>query len=124
MLRKLLRSKIHGLQVTGKELYYEGSLELDELLLQAAEIKPGEMVQVVNMANGERFETYTIPAPAGSGVCVLKGAAARLGEVGDKIIVMSIVYLDEDEVAGHRILKVIVDKDNRIVSEKPDAAHR
>jgi aspartate 1-decarboxylase len=117
MLRKFLRSKIQGLHITGKELYYEGSLELDELLLQAAGIKPGEMVQVVNVNNGERFDTYTIPAPAGSGACVLKGAAARLGEVGDKIIVMSMVYLGEEEMAGHKLLKVLVDKNNRIVNE-------
>jgi len=115
MLKKFLKSKICGLHITGKELYYEGSLELDESLLQAAGILPGEMVQVVNVNNGERFETYAISAPAGSGVCVLKGAAARLGEVGDELIVMSVVYLDEEQVSRHKIIRVNVDRDNRIV---------
>ncbi|MEO0020018.1 MAG: aspartate 1-decarboxylase [candidate division WOR-3 bacterium] len=118
MLKKFLKSKIHGLHITGKELYYEGSLELDGLLLQEAEIESGEMVQVVNLNNGERFETYTISAPPGSGRCVLKGAAARLGEVGDELIVMSIVYLDEEKASRHKIIKVVVDKDNRVIGKK------
>jgi aspartate 1-decarboxylase len=120
MRLKLLKSKIQGLRITGKELYYEGSLQLDQLLLKAAKLASGEMVQVVNINNGERFETYVIPAPEGSGVCALKGAAARLGEVGDEIIVMSMAYLDEAEVSGHRLVKVTVDKDNRIVKEEID----
>jgi len=116
--RKLLKSKIQGLRITGKELYYEGSLELDSSLLNAADILPGEMVQVVNVNNGERFETYVIPGAPGSGSCVLKGAAARLGEIGDMIIVMSIVYLetDRDAKTGYRMIKVQVDENNRIIS--------
>jgi|UniRef100_A0A7V3V006 aspartate 1-decarboxylase len=118
MQLKLLKSKIQGLRITGKELYYEGSLQLDQLLLKSAKIVPGEIVQVVNINNGERFETYVIPAPEGSGVCCLKGAAARLGEVGDEVIVMSMVYLDEPELSRHRIVKVRVDKNNKIVKEE------
>lgn len=114
----MLKSKIQGLRITGKELYYEGSLQLDQLLLKSAKIVPGEIVQVVNINNGERFETYVIPAPEGSGVCCLKGAAARLGEVGDEVIVMSMVYLDEPELSRHRIVKVRVDKNNKIVKEE------
>lgn len=120
MQRKLLKSKIHGLRITGKELYYEGSLQLDAELLAAARIVPGEMVQVVNINNGERFETYVIPAAAGSGVCCLKGAAARLGEIGDQLIVMSVVYLEEQELSGHRPIQVKVDATNRIVNEETD----
>lgn len=118
MLGKFLKSKIQGLHLTGKQLYYEGSLELDQSLLQAAGIEPGEMVQVVNLNNGERFETYTIPAPAGSGVCVLKGAAARLGEVGDELIVMSVVYVDNEKARRHKIIRVAVDKNNRIMKSE------
>lgn len=120
MRLKLLKSKIQGLRITGKELYYEGSLQLDESLLKAARIVPGEMVQVVNINNGERFETYVIPAAGGSGVCVLKGAAARRGEIGDEIIVMSMAYLDEPEVEDHKIVRVVVNANNRIIKEEFD----
>lgn len=115
--RKLVKSKIQGLRITGKELYYEGSLELDLNLLRAADILPGEMVQVVNVNNGERFETYAIAGKPGSGACVLKGGAARLGEVGDELIVMSVVYLDETEAKAHRMIRVRVNRENRIVDE-------
>jgi aspartate 1-decarboxylase len=77
MLRCLVRSKIQRLTVTGKNLKYEGSLELDSRLMRAADTVPGELVQVVNVNNGSRFETYVIPARAGSGSCVLNGP--RLG---------------------------------------------
>lgn len=117
-IRKFIKSKIQGLRITGKELYYEGSLELDLRLLQAADILPGEMVQVVNVNNGERFETYAIAGRAGSGRCVLKGAAARLGEIGDEIIVMSMTYLDESEWEKYNMIKVRVDAQNRILAEK------
>ncbi|MEO0021142.1 MAG: aspartate 1-decarboxylase [candidate division WOR-3 bacterium] len=120
MQRKLLKSKIQGLRITGKELYYEGSLQVDAALLEAAGIVPGEMVQVVNINNGERFETYVIPAGAGSGVCCLKGAAARLGEVGDQVIVMSMAYVEESELSRHRIVRVKVDENNRIIKEEAD----
>ncbi len=116
--RKLIKSKIQGLRITGKELYYEGSLELDADLLTAADILPGEMVQVVNVNNGERFETYVIPGSPRSGSCILKGAAARLGEVGDAVIVMSFAYLEIDRAAGigYEMIRVQVDERNRIVS--------
>jgi len=116
--RKFVKSKIQGLHITGKELYYDGSLELDLNLLRAADILPGELVQVVNVNNGERFETYAIAGRAGSGRCVLKGAAARLGEVGDEIIVMSMVYLDQSEWHQHNLIKVRVDAQNRIAAKK------
>lgn len=100
------------MRVTDKSLRYEGSLELDAALSRAAGIRPQELVQVVNVNNGCRFETYIIDAPAGSGACVLNGAAARLGEVGDELIVMSIVLLDEAEPVPE-LTRVNVDHDNR-----------
>ncbi len=117
MLRKLVKSKIQGLRITGKQLHYEGSLELDADLLRAADIIPGEVVQVVNVNNGERFETYAIPGESGTGVCVLKGAAARLGEVGDEIIVMSLAFFDEKAVPEYQMIRVKVDQNNRIVAD-------
>ncbi|UCG42360.1 MAG: aspartate 1-decarboxylase [candidate division WOR-3 bacterium] len=115
--RPFVKSKIQRLRVTDKNLKYEGSLELDEELLRAADILPGELVQVANLNNGERFETYVIKARADSGACVLNGAAARLGEVGDEIIVMSTVLLGEEQGAGHVLRRISVDSDNRMVDD-------
>lgn len=117
MLRVLVRSKIQRLTVTDKNLKYEGSLELDSELLAAADLLPGELVRVVNTNNGERFETYVIAAPAGSGRCVLNGGAARLGEVGDELIVWSIVLMEEADARGHALKCVNVDKSNRLVGD-------
>ena len=114
MLRCLVRSKIQRLVVTDKNLKYEGSLELDSKLLVAAGVVPGELVQVVNVNNGTRFETYIITARAGSGACVLNGAAARLGEVGDELIVMSLGWFAESELREHRLTRVNVDHRNQI----------
>jgi aspartate 1-decarboxylase len=114
MLRCLVRSKIQRLVVTDKNLKYEGSLELDSRLMRAADILPGELVQVVNVNNGSRFETYVIAARAGSGVCVLNGAAARLGEIGDEVIVMALAWLADAEARQHRLVRVNVDRRNRI----------
>jgi len=107
-------SKIQRLVVTEKNLKYEGSLDLDSRLMQAADILPGELVQVVNVNNGSRFETYVIAARAGSGACVLNGAAARLGEVGDEVIVMALAWLADVEARQHRLTHVHVDHRNRI----------
>jgi aspartate 1-decarboxylase len=114
MLRCLVRAKIQRLVVTDKNLKYEGSLELDSRLMRAADILPGELVQVVNVNNGSRFETYVIAARAGSGACVLNGAAARLGEVGDEVIVMALVWLADSEARAHRLTRINVDHRNRI----------
>ncbi len=113
--RILVKSKIQRLVVTDKNLRYEGSLSIDGELLDAADILPGEVVQVVNITNGNRFETYAIRARAGSGACVLNGGAARMGEVGDELIVMSNIILDEAEVTTYRLRKVVVGKDNRLI---------
>jgi aspartate 1-decarboxylase len=114
MLRCLVRSKIQRLVVTDKNLKYEGSLELDSRLMRAADILPGELVQVVNVNNGDRFETYVIAAQSGSGACVLNGAAARLGEAGDELIVMSLGWFAETESPRHKLKRINVDNRNRI----------
>ena len=118
MLRNLVKSKIQRLVITDKNLKYEGSLALDAGLLRLSDILPSEVVQVVNVNNGARFETYAIEAPAGSCRCVLNGAAARLGEVGDEIIVMSSVLLDDAAAREHCIKVINVDGDNRIKRDR------
>ena len=113
MQRTLLKSKLHGATITDKQLYYDGSITLDANLLQAADLLAGEQVQVLNVNNGQRFVTYTIAAPAGSGTVMLNGPAARLGEVGDIIIVLSYARYDETEAANHRPVIVHADAKNR-----------
>lgn len=123
MMRWMCKSKIHRATVTAACLEYEGSLELDAELLEAADLLPYEMLQVVNLNNGERFETYVIPGNRGSGVLCLNGAAARLGQPGDRVIVISSAWMDE---AAARTLKptvVHVDADNHPVRSL-DAGHR
>lgn len=111
--RVLVKSKLQRLTVTDKNLLYEGSLELDAGLMTAADIVTGEVIQVVNVNNGARFETYAIEADAGSGKCVLNGGAARLGEVGDQLIVMSTALVPDGSIHEHRLRVVSVDGSNR-----------
>ncbi len=105
-------SKIHRATVTAKELDYEGSLALDEDLLEAAGMAVGEMVLVFDITNGERFETYLIAAPRGSKAVSLNGAAARLGEVGDRVIILT--YGLAEKAPPPRILTL--DEKNNVVS--------
>lgn len=114
MFRILVKSKIQRLTVTGKNLKYEGSLAVDGRLLAAADILPGEMIQVVNTNNGSRFETYAIAAAPGSGACVLNGGAARLGEVGDEVIVMSTAIVEDSAARQRRMILVRVGGGNRV----------
>ncbi len=116
MYRKLLQGKIHGATVTGAELNYEGSIAVDMDLLTAARILPSESVHVWNLTNGERFETYAIPRPAGSGEVVVNGAAARCVQTGDRIIIAAFVWLTEGEIATHKPVVVRVDEANRKAS--------
>lgn len=113
MYRVMCKSKIHRVRITGTTLNYEGSLGLDRDLMGAADILPGEKVQVVNLNNGTRFETYVIEEEAGSGTVCLKGPAARLGQVGDEVIVISYALMSEDEVRGLKPAVVFVDEKNR-----------
>ena len=114
----MCKSKIHRVTVTEANLGYEGSITVDETLLQAADIVPYEMVQVLNINNGERFETYAIPGPKGSGVICLNGAAARLGLAGDKLIVISTAHVEESEVPSFNPKVVFVDAKNKIAKQK------
>ena len=115
MQRHMLKSKIHRATITAAELHYQGSLTVDEELLDAADLVPYEQVQIANVCNGERFSTYVIPGPRGSGVMQLNGAAARLGMPGDLVIVMSYGAVSEAELEQHTARVVFVDAQNRIV---------
>ena len=113
MLRTMLGGKIHRAVVTGADLHYIGSITIDEILLEAAGILPFERVQVVDINNGNRLETYTIAGERGSGIVQLNGAAAHLVSVGDLVIVMSYVQV-EDATEWHPPV-VLVDERNRLV---------
>ena len=114
MLRHLMKSKIHRATITATDLHYEGSLTVDADLLAAADLLDHEDVQVVNVNNGERFNTYVIPGPRASGVIQLNGAAARRGQPGDLVIIISNGVYDEAEAARHVPRVVFVDGRNRI----------
>ncbi len=115
MHRTLLSGKIHSCTVTDANLQYMGSISVDELLLQAANIVPYEQVQVVNVNNGQRFVTYAIAAPANSGAIELNGAAARLGEKGDRLIIMTYAQFDATEMADHNPRVAMVDDRNKLI---------
>ena len=108
----MFKSKLHQLKVTEANLMYEGSITIDLDLLDAAQLLPYEKVQVVNITNGSRLETYTIPGERGSRVCCLNGAAARLTQVDDRIIVISYAEMTPEEAKDHKPLVVIVDENN------------
>jgi aspartate 1-decarboxylase len=114
MKRILLRGKIHKATVTESNLDYEGSLGLDGLLMKAADMIPYEKVHVFNVTNGARFSTYLIKAKEGSGTVAIYGAAAHLAGVGDKVIIVSYGFLDDEETEFFMPKVVIVDDRNRI----------
>jgi aspartate 1-decarboxylase len=116
MQRTFLKSKIHRAAVTQAELNYEGSITIDADLIDAAKMNEFEQVSVVNINNGERFETYIISGERGSGAICLNGAAARKVVVGDRIIIMTYCQLSNDEIANHKPCVVIVDEKNQIKS--------
>jgi len=115
MLVNMLKGKIHRATVVQAELDYVGSITVDEELLEAAGIHEYELVQIVDINNGNRFETYTIAGKRGSGLICLNGAAARQVQVNDKIIIMAYAMMTEDEVKGHSPNIVFVDDKNSIV---------
>jgi aspartate 1-decarboxylase len=115
MLRTICKSKIHRATVTKSELYYEGSLTLDMALMDAADMKPFEKIQVLNLNNGERLETYLIPGESNTGIVCLNGPAARRGVVGDEIIIISYADYDDKELEDFKPKIVYVDKENRIL---------
>lgn len=114
MFRTVLGGKIHRATVTQANLNYVGSITIDQDLLDAAGILVNEKVYIVNNNNGVRFETYTISGERGSGVVCLNGAAARLVQEGDVVIIMSYVLLSEPEITAHQPKVVLVDSKNHI----------
>ncbi len=110
----MLKGKIHRAEVTQAELDYVGSITVDSVLLKAAGILEYEKVQVVDINNGERFETYTIAGEENSGVICLNGAAARCVQKGDKVIIMAYCSLTPEEAAAHNPMVVFVDAENKI----------
>ncbi len=114
MQRTMCKSKIHRATVTGADLNYVGSITIDPLLMEAADLLEYEQVAVVNVNNGARFETYVIPGVPGKGEICLNGAAARLAHPGDKVIVISYAQYDEKEMERYRPVFIFVDEHNRI----------
>ena len=116
MLVTVLKSKLHRIKVTQADLDYTGSLTIDEDLMDAVGILNWEKILVANVSNGERFETYAIRGPRGSGVCCLNGAAAWKGKAGDLLIVMAWAQIPSNEAAGFTPKIGVLDADNRIVN--------
>jgi len=114
--RIMCHAKLHRVRATECRLDYEGSITIDADLLSAANLFPGERVLVANLTNGQRFETYTISGPRGSGVICLNGGCARLAEVGDELIVLAFAVVDEAEARKFRMRVVWVDEHNRPVN--------
>ncbi len=121
MQRIIFKSKIHRARITEANLNYEGSLTIDQDLMEAADILPYEKVDVVNISTGDRFTTYAIKGKRGSGEMCLNGGAARLGHVGDLIIVITYAHLDENELESFQTKAVLVDEQNQIKSIHTEA---
>lgn len=113
MLIKLMKAKIHRAIVTGADLHYEGSIGIDQDLLDASGILPFEAVHVWNVSSGTRFETYAIPLGRGSGEICVNGAAARLVHAGDPVIIASFCWMEEWEARQYKPTVVLVDERNR-----------
>ena len=113
MLRTMLKSKLHRVVLTDCNLNYEGSISIDTDLLHAADILPGEQVQVLNVNNGQRIVTYAIEAEAGTGTILLNGPAARAGMPGDVLVIITYCQLDSAEIASHKPQIIRVDKNNK-----------
>jgi aspartate 1-decarboxylase len=123
MMLNMMKSKIHRARVTEANLNYVGSITIDKSLLDLSGILPGERVQVVNNNNGARLETYVIEGEAGSGIVCLNGAAARLVQKDDVIIIIAYCWIDEKEVADLEQKIVFVDKKNRPIEVSHDEVH-
>ena len=114
MNRVMLRAKLHRATVTGADLHYEGSCGIDEALLEAADMREYERIELYNVNNGERFSTYIIEAPRGSGVISLNGAAARRAHVGDELIICTYATMSEEVAATYKPKVVLLDERNAI----------
>jgi aspartate 1-decarboxylase len=122
MLRTMMKSKIHRATVTQADLHYVGSVTVDEDLLDAADLLPGELVHIVDVTNGARLETYTIAGERGSGVIGINGAAARLVQPGDIVILIGYAQMDTEEARAFKPSVVFVDADNKVVATGDDPA--
>lgn len=120
MDRIMFKSKLHRARITQADLYYEGSLTIDQNLMEAADIVSYEKVSVVNINNGERFETYVIPGTRGSHDICLNGAAARKGHVGDEIIIITYTSVPDSEARDWQPTVVLLDQNNQIASISHD----
>ncbi|AJC97017.1 aspartate 1-decarboxylase [Staphylococcus hyicus] len=114
MIRTMMHSKVHRARVTESNLNYVGSITIDQDILDAVDILPNEKVAIVNNNNGARFETYVIAGERGSGKICLNGAASRLVEVGDIVIIMTYVQLDDQELATHSPKVAVMNENNEI----------
>jgi len=123
MLFNMFKGKLHRATVTQAEINYVGSVTIDSELLEKSGILPGERVQIVNVNNGERFETYTIEGEPGSGVICINGAAARLAQVGDKVIIMAYALMDENEARTFKPKVLVLDDQNKIKNIKDKEIH-
>ncbi len=123
MFVNMFKGKIHRATVTEADLNYVGSITIDRALLKAAGILPGEKVQVANVNSGDRFETYVLEGQAHSGMICINGAAARLAQPGDKIIIIAYCWLDAEEAKTYRPAVVFVDDHNAIVPQEKAPAH-
>ena len=116
MLVKMLKSKLHRGRVSDTKLHYAGSIAIDSDLMDAVGLLPYESVIVADLTNGNRFETYVVTAEAGSGDIVIMGAAARLANKGDIVIIFSFALLDSQQAVEHKPRVVVLDENNKIVS--------
>jgi len=123
MLLTMFKSKLHRATVTEANLNYVGSITIDKTLLDAANILPGEKVQIVNNNNGTRLETYTIEGPKDSGVICLNGAAARLVQPGDSVIIIAYAQMDSEEAKTFKPAVVFVDDENKIIEMADEEIH-
>ncbi len=113
MYSSMLKSKLHQARVTQAELQYEGSLTIDRELMDSVQILPYEKVLVSNMTNGNRFETYAIPGPAGSGVICLNGPTAHLGAIGDRLVILAFAMVPTGEARRQRPYILVLDDKNK-----------
>jgi len=123
MFRQMMKAKIHRATVTEANLNYVGSVTIDQDLLELVDILPDEKVQIVNNNNGARFETYAIPGPRGSGVICLNGAAARLVQPGDQVIIINYGLMSDEEARRHHPKVAIMDEHNHVVKLLAEEPH-
>ncbi|MCJ8011048.1 aspartate 1-decarboxylase [Paenibacillus sp. KQZ6P-2] len=123
MFRTMMKSKIHRATVTEANLNYVGSITIDEDLMEAADLLENEKVQIVDNNNGARLETYVIPGPRGSGVICLNGAAARMVQPGDTVIIISYAVMSNEEIKNHKPTVVFVNESNQPLTTMDKEVH-